>query len=43
MLEIYILLKAILLIYRILIKKEKNRSSDKEFIKIIVDKFFRKI
>lgn len=43
MLEIYILLKAILLIYRILIKREKNRSSDKEFIKIIVDKFFRKI
>lgn len=43
MLEIYILLKAILLIYRILIKREKNRSSDKEFIKVIVDKFFRKI
>lgn len=43
MLEIYILLKTILLIYRILIKREKNRSSDKEFIKVIVDKFFRKI
>lgn len=43
MLEIYILLKAILLIYRILIKRKKNRTSDKEFTKVIVDKFFRKI
>lgn len=43
MLEIYILLKTILLIYRILIKREKNRLSDKKFTKVIVNKFFRKI
>lgn len=43
MLEIYILLKTILLIYRILIKREKNRLSDKEFTKVIFNKFFRKI